>query len=310
MAMESLVVPDMVSRKAGLKMTNISKSKLKGRKMKNCALSFQKTAIFALPLFFLVGCSIDPSVLPYYTAWDKKGASLSDVKSALLECGFFHHDGLLDEALKREYVNEFFFGKENYYYLVNRCMEEKLEYRYRWGLPVKELCRRYPEQYAGAFYCQPGAVMEPSKVRRLDSDYCRRMRKIHEQNKGKPRLPNGVPYACTEMYKRDAMYSTCRKQPFFVLSRVHKKYRNEWDFYKRSIFMGNDSDGYVQLIPLAEGAEWEQSYLDRIFGRKGSLRTDGYRLECKKIEAKEPGEETCYQTTTFKYGSLGAECLP
>lgn len=135
---------------------------------------------FALTLF-LAGCfgkyqisNLGKPVPPEYTAWNKPGSNLQDVKKIMLECGAPSPSP--NEYSRIKYGNSL--GREvdhdewmNLIFTYQKCMSNAgLIWNYPYTL--QELCswdrhKNYPA-------CQPGAVIpKPSVERRLNSWHCK-----------------------------------------------------------------------------------------------------------------------------------------
>jgi hypothetical protein len=104
----------------------------------------------AMPFALLSGCYPRPAMLakknysayypktnwnePSFLHWEKSGASILDVKKALLACGRmdpFGDDGFYNKE-RLAYEKKFFGNFYNYSILVDRCMEEKMHFKNVW----------------------------------------------------------------------------------------------------------------------------------------------------------------------------------
>lgn len=119
----------------------------------------RQSLVLLVPIL-LFGCGLRESFQPRppsYLQWTKTGASVLDVKKALLECGMPEPSG---EGYSYRVLNY------NEKALIGYCMERA---GYRRSTPLG-WCHSWPDLPV----CQPDvAVPKPSVERRLNSDHCR-----------------------------------------------------------------------------------------------------------------------------------------
>ena len=154
--------------------------------------------MFLLPIL-TTGCNkayFQPPEAAYYY-YQKPDATKLDVEKAMLECGIEPIDGYSADTGKYDV---------NTALLASACME-RLGFRDIEGWNFERLCNReHNAQYPA---CQPDAVIpKPSVERRLNSEYCQRMRKYYPEglkhcieSKEEPE-----PICRRAYYKRDECY--------------------------------------------------------------------------------------------------------
>ena len=137
-----------------------------------------KKLLLAFILLILTGCSTYMEQVVYkpapatYEEWSKSGASILDIKKALLECGKPASDTNFEI-----YEKVFNISRYDELAYMNRlqfediCLE-RAGYKYNGIYDTKKICSL--EKYKNLSACQPNTITPtPSVERRLNSWYCK-----------------------------------------------------------------------------------------------------------------------------------------